>query len=574
MAGTMPIGQHAVIAIFLLGGGLWVVFFLFEFETPSWRSSPNQKTHTAVATAFRRVASDQLSASSQPRAKSLLTETQSLAAMHPTTATSAGVTKWVSCSQRAWTRHWSLEAGRQFAACPGKQSALQCRQQKQGEELRRVSGSWDTYSKKEPPWFCSASTVSLNFSAIRFDAIDYSLPTWSNMYHLPDGFLQVFCPPNGSSNSSNGEIDTAEGSSCPLAGWNNKLRPASPLKHFLPCGIRLTPRNPTATCRTPPVQHQVAVLVRSAVKNWFHVFFNLVDVFHMLVAAGATETLREIILLPPDKAHAGQFGNQLDILRMMANGGPVRTAENISRILDRDDKDTCCYDDLLILANGQSGMVFMEDTSARDFARVVRRAGCAVAEDATGERVRRLLGNEFFPSLRMFSRRVLSYYGLPLPENNRPPVGELNSGSGRPRVVIITRGKGQGGQYGAKVTHRLILNEDALVETVRKLGLPVQTIDFQQLTLGDQVRLMASTDILIGAHGAGLTNAVFLPATSVVIEAAPKTHVLNMYAELCQRLGLQYTMALADSADHTESFHIDPATLEHLLRRIVKDLST
>ena len=35
-----------------------------------------------------------------------------------------------------------------------------------------------------------------------------------------------------------------------------------------------------------------------------------------------------------------------------------------------------------------------------------------------------------------------------------------------------------------------------------------------------QIRTYASTDILIGLHGAGLTNIVFMPPNSLVIELA------------------------------------------------------
>ncbi|KAJ9440114.1 glycosyltransferase [Diplonema papillatum] len=56
----------------------------------------------------------------------------------------------------------------------------------------------------------------------------------------------------------------------------------------------------------------------------------------------------------------------------------------------------------------------------------------------------------------------------------------------------------------------------------------------------EQLRILASTDVLIAAHGAALSSMVVLPVGAVVIELFPHNFRYHMYAELASLLRLQY----------------------------------
>ena len=50
----------------------------------------------------------------------------------------------------------------------------------------------------------------------------------------------------------------------------------------------------------------------------------------------------------------------------------------------------------------------------------------------------------------------------------------------------------------------------------------MERVDFVHLTYEEQVRAVASTDILIGMHGAALTHSLLLPPWGGVMELWPK----------------------------------------------------
>lgn len=69
-------------------------------------------------------------------------------------------------------------------------------------------------------------------------------------------------------------------------------------------------------------------------------------------------------------------------------------------------------------------------------------------------------------------------------------------------------------------SRRALLNEDEVLAAVQKAGF--EPIVFEALTLKQQIELMQQTKVLAGLHGAGLTNLMFLPANSTVLECMPE----------------------------------------------------
>ncbi|XP_072984834.1 alpha-1,3-arabinosyltransferase XAT3-like [Typha latifolia] len=81
----------------------------------------------------------------------------------------------------------------------------------------------------------------------------------------------------------------------------------------------------------------------------------------------------------------------------------------------------------------------------------------------------------------------------------------------KPRLLIISR----------KNT-RTFLNERAMVDMATSLGFDVRIGEPDMNTdVAKFARLVNSADVMIGVHGAGLTNMVFLPAGAVLIQVVP-----------------------------------------------------
>ncbi|KAJ8425032.1 hypothetical protein Cgig2_009825 [Carnegiea gigantea] len=103
----------------------------------------------------------------------------------------------------------------------------------------------------------------------------------------------------------------------------------------------------------------------------------------------------------------------------------------------------------------------------------------------------------------------------------------------RPKVLLISRRK-----------TRSFLNEDKIVRLMKKLGFQVQKVKPYQMTNLDKfVKIVNSCDMMVGVHGAGLTNEIFLPDGAVMIQIVPlglewgSEHYYEMPA---QNMGLKY----------------------------------
>ncbi|KAM0853073.1 hypothetical protein ACQ4PT_051334 [Festuca glaucescens] len=111
---------------------------------------------------------------------------------------------------------------------------------------------------------------------------------------------------------------------------------------------------------------------------------------------------------------------------------------------------------------------------------------------------------------RLFVRAA---YGLPAPEVGIPYRADRDDPDKKPRVMLIDRGK----------TRRLV-NAAYVVQGLEWFGFEVVKVDQNKTdstSLDDFVHLVDSCDAIMGAHGAGLTNMVFLRSGGVVVHVVP-----------------------------------------------------
>lgn len=79
---------------------------------------------------------------------------------------------------------------------------------------------------------------------------------------------------------------------------------------------------------------------------------------------------------------------------------------------------------------------------------------------------------------------------------------------------------------------------------------PVALVDAADLAPAAQIRLHASTRVLIGQHGAGLANMIWMPPGSYVVEVLPPmpAHLSVIFRNLAAALGHRYTAIQQRSA--------------------------
>jgi capsular polysaccharide biosynthesis protein len=110
---------------------------------------------------------------------------------------------------------------------------------------------------------------------------------------------------------------------------------------------------------------------------------------------------------------------------------------------------------------------------------------------------------------------------------------------------------------------RYISNSDE-IETLLKLY-DFEIIDAESMSLESQIQLFSDASLIIGPHGAGLTNIFFrYPANCTLLEIFPLNHAPAHYYWLAKELGYHYE-AISGSALVNGGFVLDKKKLELLL---------
>ena len=111
------------------------------------------------------------------------------------------------------------------------------------------------------------------------------------------------------------------------------------------------------------------------------------------------------------------------------------------------------------------------------------------------------------------------------------------------RLTLLVRKHYKAHPRSDGMTDRTIYNITDDVEYIQSLypSLTVQVKSFEEIPFDDQLRIIASTDVLVAVHGAGNIHAIFLPDHARFIEYFPDGFTDRMrFAYLSQSLGMQY----------------------------------
>lgn len=109
------------------------------------------------------------------------------------------------------------------------------------------------------------------------------------------------------------------------------------------------------------------------------------------------------------------------------------------------------------------------------------------------------------PTLHVFARRVLDFYGIEDPPRN-------------PDQIVVT--------FIDRKESRRLRDQDALFAALREAipHIKLSVVDFAAISFPEQLRIIRDTDVLAGVHGAGLTHTMFMrETTGVVVEMQPET---------------------------------------------------
>jgi len=96
-----------------------------------------------------------------------------------------------------------------------------------------------------------------------------------------------------------------------------------------------------------------------------------------------------------------------------------------------------------------------------------------------------------------------------------------------------------------RLDNRTFTNTDALLDALAGDGLAVRQASFEGAPFGAQAAAMAATDVLVGAHGAGLTNAALLRVNSTLVEVFPFAFDAQPFKSLAPALSVRHDASFA-----------------------------
>ena len=119
----------------------------------------------------------------------------------------------------------------------------------------------------------------------------------------------------------------------------------------------------------------------------------------------------------------------------------------------------------------------------------------------------------------------------------------------------------------SKAARRTIVNEDKLINLLYRYN--IEVVYMEELDFFQQRKLMSETNIIISNHGAGLTNMIFMPDNSKVIELkADANNINNCFFNLARGLDHEYyyTINKGNNSDVQRSdISVDLEKLENIL---------
>ncbi|KAI3717676.1 hypothetical protein L1987_69442 [Smallanthus sonchifolius] len=161
-------------------------------------------------------------------------------------------------------------------------------------------------------------------------------------------------------------------------------------------------------------------------------------------------------------------------------------------------------------------------------------------------------------SMKDFTRFLRSSYSL----DRFIAINLTNNLSKKPRILIVSRSK-----------TRAFMNTKEVVNAAQDSGFEVIVTEMNT-NLTRVSRLVNSCDVMMGVHGAGLTNMVFLPENSVMIQVVPlgkMDWIANTYfGEPSKAMGLKYLeykisegeSTLIDQYPSNHQVFVDPFSLQ------------
>ncbi|NER05596.1 MAG: DUF563 domain-containing protein, partial [Okeania sp. SIO3C4] len=111
---------------------------------------------------------------------------------------------------------------------------------------------------------------------------------------------------------------------------------------------------------------------------------------------------------------------------------------------------------------------------------------------------------------------------------------------------------------------RRVINESEVVNFLSKFG--IRSVTLTSMSIREQALLFASAKVVVGSHGAGLSNLLFCHQGTKVIELIPQNDIRICYYVLSNRCELDYYYLLGKSVTPQQDFKVNLDLLSELMK--------
>ena len=106
-------------------------------------------------------------------------------------------------------------------------------------------------------------------------------------------------------------------------------------------------------------------------------------------------------------------------------------------------------------------------------------------------------------------------------------------------------------------------NEAELLPLLHAEGFEI--LHLEHLSFTEQIRAFSEAAVIMGPHGAGLTNLLFATKQARVIELLPDDSINHCFWMMASALEQRYTYLTGEVKNAQRDFKISPVQLQHLL---------
>jgi capsular polysaccharide biosynthesis protein len=123
-----------------------------------------------------------------------------------------------------------------------------------------------------------------------------------------------------------------------------------------------------------------------------------------------------------------------------------------------------------------------------------------------------------------------------------------------------------------KRKNRNISNYDELLNLFKSKKIELKEVYFEDMSFDEQMEISNESEIMIGVHGAGLTNLMFMKQESIVIEIDPFDWGFNCFEHLAKNIEMKNFKRICQPITkdkYIERFKVDVKNIEENLKGLL-----